>query len=107
MRPRARHAAHARAFAQHRQALSGRKPREYATLTDAESRMREANPHLTAEMARHLTIHGVMRLENGNYVWKFDNYVRAFSPHSNFGYAAAGSLQRLETRSAVLIYKRK
>jgi pimeloyl-ACP methyl ester carboxylesterase len=63
------------------QALSGRRPREYATLADAEARMREANPHLTSEMARHLTIHGVLRLENGNYVWKFDNYVRVWGPH--------------------------
>lgn len=63
------------------QAIAGRKPREYASLADAEARMRDANPHLSAEMAKHLTVHGVMRLENGNYVWKFDNYVRVWGPY--------------------------
>ncbi|HYB98367.1 MAG TPA: alpha/beta hydrolase [Candidatus Limnocylindrales bacterium] len=63
------------------QSLPGRKPREYSTLAEAEARMREANPHLSAAMAKHLTIHGVMRLENGNYTWKFDNYVRAWGPY--------------------------
>jgi pimeloyl-ACP methyl ester carboxylesterase len=63
------------------QALSARKPREYSTLAAAEDRMRDANPHLSADMAKHLTIHGVMRLENGNYVWKFDNYVRVWGPY--------------------------
>jgi pimeloyl-ACP methyl ester carboxylesterase len=63
------------------QGLAERNPREYSTLNDAADRMQEANPHLTEEMARHLTINGTMRLENGNYVWKFDNYVRAWGPH--------------------------
>jgi pimeloyl-ACP methyl ester carboxylesterase len=63
------------------QALPARKAHEYATLADAEKRMRDANPHLSAEMARHLTLHGVIRRENGNYVWKFDNYVRVWGPH--------------------------
>lgn len=61
--------------------LAGRKPRHYADLEEAEARMREANPHLSPEMARHLTVHGTMRLEDGSYVWKFDNYVRAWGPH--------------------------
>ena len=34
------------------------------------------------EQARHLTVHGVNQNEDGTYGWKFDNYVRAFSPHS-------------------------
>ena len=32
-------------------------------------------------MARHLTVHGTMRMEDGTYIWKFDNYVRAFPPY--------------------------
>jgi len=70
-----------RDWVQTTQSLAGRKPREYATLALAEARMHEANPHLSAEMAHHLTVHGVMRLENGSYVWKFDNYVRAWGPY--------------------------
>ena len=62
-------------------ALSGRLPRRYATIEDAFARMREANRHLSAEQARHLTQHGVNQNEDGTYSWKFDNYVRADSPY--------------------------
>ena len=61
--------------------LERRTPRRYATLDAAVERMREANPDLTPEMARHLTIHGARRGEDGTYMWKFDNYGRARSPY--------------------------
>ena len=60
--------------------LSSRAPRKYPSLEDALERMRGENPHLSAEQARHLTIHGSNQNEDGTYSWKFDNYVRAFSP---------------------------
>lgn len=63
------------------QALARRHPRRYASLEEAMARMREANPHLTEEQARHLTVHGCYRAEDGTYLWKFDNYVRATSPY--------------------------
>lgn len=63
------------------QALARRHPRRYASIDDAVARMQEANPRLTAEQARHLTIHGCYRDEDGTYLWKFDNYVRAASPY--------------------------
>jgi pimeloyl-ACP methyl ester carboxylesterase len=63
------------------QALSRRHPRRYANLDECVERMREANPHLSPEMARHLTVHGSYRDEDGTYLWKFDNYVRATSPY--------------------------
>ncbi len=63
------------------QTLSRRKVREYDTIDEALARMREANPHLSVDQARLLTIHGVRRNENGTYSWKFDNYVRATSPY--------------------------
>ena len=62
-------------------ALAQRKPREYPTIEQAMARMREANPHLSADQARHLTIYGVRRNENGTYSWKYDNYTRATSPY--------------------------
>ena len=61
-------------------AASGRIPRRYATLEDAYERMQTENPHLTEAQARHLTIHGSNQNEDGTYSWKFDNYVRTFSP---------------------------
>ena len=60
--------------------LSARMPKRYPTLEDAFQRMQQANPHLTAEQARHLTIHGSNQNEDGTYSWKFDNYTRAWSP---------------------------
>ncbi len=63
------------------QALANRKVREYPSIEQALARMREANPHLSLEQARHLTIHGVRLNENGTYSWKFDNYVHAISPY--------------------------
>ena len=60
--------------------LSSRQPRRYDSILDAFKRMQEENPHLSPERARHLTIHGVSQNEDGTYSWKFDNYVRAFSP---------------------------
>ena len=70
--------------------LAGRLPRRYATIGEACDRMREANPRLTAEQARHLTVHGANQNEDGTYSWKFDNYSRAdrpfgLDPEDSFG----------------------
>jgi len=65
--------------------LAGRLPRRYASIEDAFRRMQEENPHLSAEQARHLTIHGVNQNEDGTYSWKFDNYVRAWLPYDMTG----------------------
>jgi pimeloyl-ACP methyl ester carboxylesterase len=63
------------------QGLAGRQPRRYPSIDAAAHRMQEENAFLSREQARHLTIHGVARNEDGTYSWKFDNYVRAFSPN--------------------------
>jgi pimeloyl-ACP methyl ester carboxylesterase len=62
-------------------ALAQRKPREYQSIEQAMERMREANPHLSRELAHHLTIYGMRRNENGTFSWKYDNYTRATSPY--------------------------
>jgi pimeloyl-ACP methyl ester carboxylesterase len=61
--------------------LSGRLPRKYASLEEAYERMQAENPHLKEAQARHLTIHGSNQNEDGTFSWKFDNYVRSFSPN--------------------------
>jgi pimeloyl-ACP methyl ester carboxylesterase len=61
-------------------AMAGRLPRRYASIDEALARMQAENAHLTPEQARYLTIHGVSQNEDGTYSWKFDNYVRGFSP---------------------------
>lgn len=59
-----------------------RRPRRYASIDDAVARMRDENPHLTPEMARHLTECGMKKNEDdGSLSWKFDNYVRLHSPY--------------------------
>lgn len=63
------------------QSLARRHPHRYATLEEAIARMREENPHLSEAQARHLTVHGTQREEDGAYVWKFDNFIRAMSPY--------------------------
>lgn len=60
--------------------LEQRQPRVYETLEAAEERMREANGHLTPELARELTEHGVRRVDGG-FAWKYDNFTRSGSPY--------------------------
>ena len=60
---------------------AGRLPRRYATLQDAYARMKSENPYLTDVQARHLTIHGINRNEDGTFTWKFDPYVHIDHPY--------------------------
>ncbi len=62
------------------QELAARHPRRYPSIDDAAKRMQEVNSFLPPDLARHLTLHGVARNEDHSFSWKFDNYVRAFSP---------------------------
>ena len=60
--------------------IAGRAARLYPTIEEAFQRMQEANPHLTPDQARHLTVHGVNQNEDGTYSWKYDNYTRIRAP---------------------------
>ena len=60
--------------------LAAHTPRGYPTLEDAIIRMREQNPHLGAEQARHLTVHGVRQNDDNSFTWKFDTYLRSWLP---------------------------
>ena len=60
--------------------LSARQARRYPSIDAAATRMREENSSLSEEQARHLTVHGVARNEDGSFSWKFDNYERALFP---------------------------
>jgi pimeloyl-ACP methyl ester carboxylesterase len=57
---------------------AGRLPKRYATIEDAYARMKAENTYLTDEQARHLTIHGVNRNEDGTWSWKFDNHLNVW-----------------------------
>jgi pimeloyl-ACP methyl ester carboxylesterase len=60
-----------------------REARTYPDLDSAVGRMKEANPHLSEEVARHLTLHGTNWQSDGSLIWKFDNYARLFPPFGN------------------------
>ncbi|HMV82929.1 MAG TPA: alpha/beta hydrolase [Blastocatellia bacterium] len=57
-----------------------REPHSYPNLDAAVSRMKEANPHLSDDVARHLTLHGTNWNSDGSLTWKFDNFARPFPP---------------------------
>src|SRR5574340_1267678 len=45
--------------------------------------MKEVNPHLSDEVARHLTLNGTNLESDGSLVWKFDNFARLFPPYGH------------------------
>jgi pimeloyl-ACP methyl ester carboxylesterase len=63
--------------------LEHREPHHYPNLEAAAARMKEANPHLSEEVARHLTVHGTNWNADGSLTWKFDNYVRCLPPYGH------------------------
>lgn len=60
-------------------AAASRLPRRYASIEDALARMQAENGYLSEKLARHLTVHGVNRNEDGSWSWKFDNYINVRS----------------------------
>jgi pimeloyl-ACP methyl ester carboxylesterase len=70
-----------------KRAAAARIPKRYPTLDAALGRMKAENTYLNDEQARHLTIHGASRNEDGTWSWKFDNYLNIWSvfdmPHDD------------------------
>jgi pimeloyl-ACP methyl ester carboxylesterase len=60
--------------------FSSKRSKPYKSIDAAAQRMLDANSFLSPDQARHLTVHGVARNEDGTFSWKFDNYVRLFYP---------------------------
>jgi pimeloyl-ACP methyl ester carboxylesterase len=63
--------------------IEKRKQKSYPSLEAAIARMKEANPHLSDEVAKHLTLHGTNWEPDGSLVWKCDNYARLFAPYGH------------------------
>ena len=61
-----------------KRAASGRIPRKYESIEAAFRRMIEENKFLTEDQARHLTLHGVNKNEDGTYSWKFDPHLNVW-----------------------------
>jgi pimeloyl-ACP methyl ester carboxylesterase len=60
-----------------------RQAKTYPNLAAAVARMKQANPHLSDEVARHLTLHGTNWDPDGSLIWKFDNYARLLPPYGH------------------------
>lgn len=68
----------AREWIEKKRNAAGRSLRRYASIEDAFRRMIEENGYLSEEQARHLTIHGVNRNEDGTFSWKFDPHLNVW-----------------------------
>lgn len=62
-----------------KRAAAGRLPKRYPAFEDALARLQAENSYLSDEQARHLTVHGMNRNEDGSWSWKFDNHLNAWS----------------------------
>jgi pimeloyl-ACP methyl ester carboxylesterase len=81
--------------------LEKRRPKSYVNLDSAMARMKEANPRLSDEVARHLTLHGTNWESDGSLLWKFDNYARAISPYGHHMQDAVEVLGQIKCPSLV------
>ena len=85
---------------------AGRQPKRYATIGDALARMQAENSYLTDAQARHLTIHGINRNEDGTWSWKFDNHLNIW-PFTDIPRAEIESLWAAITCPTLLLYGAK
>jgi pimeloyl-ACP methyl ester carboxylesterase len=69
-----------RTWIEDKREAAARLPKRYPSLEAAFDRMKGENTYLTDEQARHLTVHGVSRNEDGTWSWKFDNYLNVWAP---------------------------
>ena len=93
----------ARKFIEDKRKAAGRLPRRYASIEDALARMIEENSYLTKEQARHLTIHGVNRNEDGTFSWKFDPHLNVW-PFEGTSEAHMEALWGAITAPTLLLY---
>jgi pimeloyl-ACP methyl ester carboxylesterase len=92
-----------RGWIEKRRAAAGRIPRRYSTIEAAYARMKEENAFLTDEQARHLTIHGASRNEDGTWSWKFDPYLNVW-PFEDTPQELTEELWRAITCPMLLLY---
>ena len=91
-----------REWIEKKRSSAARIPKKYPTIDDALARMREENTYLTADQARHLTIHGVNRNEDGTFSWKFDPHLNNWPVET--GYEELKSVWEAIAAPALLLY---
>jgi pimeloyl-ACP methyl ester carboxylesterase len=99
-------AEHFRDWIERKRAAASRLPKRYASLDEALERMRAENGFLSEAQARHLTIHGVRRNEDGSWSWKFDNYLHVM-PFLDLAPADLAKLWRSISCPTLLMYGAK
>ncbi|WP_133366667.1 alpha/beta fold hydrolase [Qipengyuania sediminis] len=82
---------------------AARTPRKYDSIEAAFARMIAENAYLTPEQARHLTLHGVNRNEDGSFSWKFDPHLNVW-PVEDVGDAFIHQTWAAITAPALLLY---
>lgn len=92
-----------RKWIEERRKAAGRIPRRYPTIEAAFARMKEENGFLTDEQARHLTVHGASRNEDGTWSWKFDPYLNVW-PFEDVPDDRTNELWRAITCPVLLLY---
>ncbi len=68
-----------RSWIEDKRGPAARTPKRYPDIETAYARMKAENAYLNDEQARHLTVHGISRNEDGTWSWKFDNYLNIWS----------------------------
>ena len=89
-----------------KRAAAGRLPKRYASFDEALARMQAENAYLSDEQARHLTVHGVTRNEDGSWSWKFDNHLNVW-PFDDLPAAEVEALWAAITCPTLLLYGAK
>src|SRR3546814_3328941 len=84
-------AEHFRKWIEDKRQAAGRIPKRYATLDDALARMMAENGYLTPEQARHLTVQGINRNEDGS--WRSEEHTSELQSLMRNSYAVF-SLQK-------------
>ena len=97
------HADRWRSWIANKRAAAGRLPKRYPTFDDVLGRMMAENAYLTPDQARHLTVHGVNRNEDGSWSWKFDNHLNVW-PFDDIPPAEVEALWQAITCPTLLLY---
>ena len=92
-----------RSWIETKQKYAGKPPKRYPDFEAAHERMRDENKHLSDEQVRHLSIHAVVRNEDGTYSWKFDPLMHNWWPQS-VEYEDVVSLWKAITCPTLLMY---
>jgi pimeloyl-ACP methyl ester carboxylesterase len=92
-----------RKWIEDRRLSAGRMPRRYPNIEAAYARMKTENAFLSDEQARHLTIHGASRNEDGTWSWKFDNYLNVWESN-DLSYTEIGKIWGAVTCPVLMFY---